>query len=98
MAGRGASQAGKNSDTAVRAGTGDTQRLEAQIEAARDQLATTIDAIAGKVAPQNVAAKAKERARDVVVNPDGSLKKDRVVKIASVAAVVLAIGLWRRFR
>lgn len=83
---------------APQAGTGDTDRLEAQIETARAQLATTIDAIAGRVAPQNVAAKAKARAKDVVVNPDGSLRKDRVVKLASVAAVVLAVGLWRRFR
>ncbi len=77
---------------------GSNERLEAQIEAARDQLASTIDAIADKVAPANVAAKAKSRARGVVVNPDGSLKKDRVVKIAAIAAVVLAVGAWRRYR
>jgi hypothetical protein len=73
-------------------------RLEAQIEEARNNLAETIDQIAERVAPANVAAEAKSKARSVVVNPDGSLRKDRVIKIAAVAGVVLAIGIWRRYR
>ena len=77
---------------------GPTARLEAQIEEARNNLAETIDQIAGKVAPANVAAEAKSKARSIVVNPDGSLKKDRVIKIAAVAGIVLAIGVWRRYR
>ena len=79
-------------------GTGETARLEAQIEQAREQLAVTIDAIAERVAPANVAAEAKSKARAIVVNPDGSLKRDRVIKIAAVAGIVLAIGAWRRYR
>jgi hypothetical protein len=34
----------------------------------------------------------------MVINPDGSLRKDRVIKIAAVAGIVLAIGAWRRYR
>lgn len=79
-------------------GGGSTARLEAQIAAARDELAVTIDQIAARVAPANVAAEAKSKARSVVVNPDGSLRKDRVIKIAAVAGIVLAIGAWRRYR
>jgi hypothetical protein len=75
-----------------------TARLEAQIEAARNNLAETIDQIAERVAPANVAAEAKSKARSIVVNSDGSLKKDRVIKIAAVAGIVIAIGAWRRFR
>ena len=76
---------------------GSNARLEAQIEQARNNLAETIDQIAERVAPANVAAEAKSKARSVVVNPDGSLKKDRVIKIAAVAGIVLAIGAWRRY-
>lgn len=77
---------------------GQAARLEAEIEAARNQLAVTIDQIAGRVAPQAVAAQAKSKARGIVVNADGSLKKDRVIKIAAVAGLVLVIGAWRRYR
>ena len=78
--------------------TGEAARLEAKIESARDELAATIDQIAERVAPANVAAEAKSKARGVVINPDGSLRKDRIIKIAAVAGIVLAIGAWRRYR
>lgn len=77
--------------------SGQNARLEAQIEEARNNLAVTIDQIAGRVAPANVAAEAKSKARSIVVNSDGSLRKDRVIKIAAVAGIVLAIGAWRRY-
>ena len=76
----------------------DAARLEAQIETARNELAGAIDQIAERVAPKNVAAEAKTKARAIVVNPDGSLRKDRVIKIAAVAGIVLALGAWRRYR
>lgn len=87
MGGRGAVEPGS-----------DAARLEAQIESARTELAEAIDQIAERVAPKNVAAEAKSKARAVVVNSDGSLRKDRVIKIAAVAGIVLAIGAWRRYR
>lgn len=71
--------------------------LEAQIEATREQLASTIDAIAEKVAPKNVVAKAKSRARDIVVNSDGSLKKDRVAIAGGVVVAIAGLVAWRRF-
>ncbi|HUR76279.1 MAG TPA: DUF3618 domain-containing protein [Sporichthya sp.] len=92
MGGRGASTSNGQP------GTGETARLEAQITAARDELAVAIDQIAARVAPANVAAEAKSKARSIVVNPDGSLRRDRVIKIAAVAGIVLAIGAWRRYR
>lgn len=91
MAKRGASQAEKQPAS-------ETARLEARIETARNELAEAIDQIAERVAPANVAAEAKSKARGIVVNPDGSLRKDRVIKIAAVAGIVLAIGAWRRYR
>ncbi len=91
MAKRGASQAEKQP-------TSETARLEARIETARNELAVAIDQIAERVAPANVAAEAKSKARGIVINPDGSLRKDRVIKIAAVAGVVLVLGAWRRYR
>jgi biopolymer transport protein ExbD len=91
VAKRGASQAEKQP-------TSETARLEARIETARNDLAVAIDQIAERVAPANVAAEAKSKARGIVINADGSLRKDRVIKIAAVAGIVLAIGAWRRYR
>lgn len=90
MAKRGTSQAEKQPMS-------ETARLEARIETARNELAVAIDQIAERVAPANVAAEAKSKARGVVINADGSLRKDRVIKIAAVAGIVLAIGAWRRY-
>jgi len=90
VAKRGASQVEKQP-------TSETARLEARIESARNELAVAIDQIAERVAPANVAAEAKSKARGIVINSDGSLRKDRVIKIAAVAGIVLAIGAWRRY-
>ena len=75
----------------------DPAALEAQIEAARTQLAETIDAIAERVAPKNVAAKAKSRAKGFVVNDDGSLKTDKVAIVGGLALAFVVIVAWRRF-
>jgi hypothetical protein len=78
-------------------GRSDPDALEAQIETAREQLAGTIDAIAERVAPKNVAAKAKSRAKGIVVNPDGSLKTDKVAIAGGVALAFVFVVVWRRF-
>jgi hypothetical protein len=75
----------------------DSAALEAQIETARAQLAGTIDAIAERVAPKNVAAKAKSRAKGFVVNPDGTLKTDKVAIAGGVALLFVVVVVWRRF-
>jgi hypothetical protein len=75
----------------------DPAALEAQIEATRAQLAQTIDAIAERVAPKNVAAKAKSRAKEIVVNEDGSLKMDKVAIVGGVALAFVIVVAWRRF-
>jgi ribosomal protein L1 len=74
----------------------DPAELERQIEQAREQLAESIDAIAERVAPKNVAAKAKSRVKDVVVEPDGSLKTQRVAIIGGAVLAFVALTLWRR--
>jgi hypothetical protein len=69
----------------------DPAELEAQIEAARERLVVSIDAIAARVAPSAVADAAKSRVIGIVINPDGTIKKD---KAAIVGGVGLTIVLW----
>ena len=76
---------------------GDPAELEAQIERARAELAATVDAIAERVHPKIVAEQAKGRALDIVVNPDGTLRKERVIAIGGAAFVFLSFVIWRRF-
>ena len=77
--------------------TAEEAELEARIERARAELAATVDAIADRVHPRHVADEAKRRARDIVVNPDGTLRKERVMAIGGVTFVFLTFVVWRRF-
>ena len=74
----------------------ETARIEAEIEAQRDDLARTVDELAHKL---DVKAQAKERAaqvRDRVTTDDG---RPRPPLVAVAAGAVLLVGLlvwWRR--
>jgi MYXO-CTERM domain-containing protein len=75
----------------------ETARIEAEIEAQRDDLARTVDELAHKL---DVKAQAKERVaqvRDRVTTDDG---RPRPQLVAVGAGVVLLVGLlvWRRRR
>jgi hypothetical protein len=72
--------------------------IEAEIEATRQRLAGTVDAIADRVKPANVARRAAESAKAQFVNPDGSLRTTRVAAVAAGVAVVVGLTLWRRSR
>jgi len=79
------------------AGPSDPAALEAQIEEARAQLALTIDAIAARVAPAAIATQAKSRARAIVINPDGTIKRDKAVIVGGVGLMFTLFLAWRRF-
>lgn len=79
------------------AGAGDPAALEAQIEAAREQLAATIEAIAARVAPEAVSAKAKARLRRIVINPDGTIRKDKAAIVGGAGLTFILLITWRRF-
>lgn len=72
--------------------------IEADIERTRERLAGTVDAIAERVKPANVARRGAESAKAQVVDESGSLRASRVAVLA--VAVVAAAGLvaWRRSR
>jgi hypothetical protein len=77
---------------------GNPVALEAQIEQTREQLAETIDQIADRVHPRNVARRTADRARGFVVDEEGHIRLDRVVIIGGVVVAWVGLRLWRRNR
>ena len=65
--------------------------IEADIERTRARLADTVDAIAERVKPANVA-------RRTFVDDDGNLRVKRVAVLAVVVAAVAGLVRWRRSR
>ena len=79
----------------------DPAALQAAIEARRAHLSGTLDELAQRVKPANLAADAKEeavdRARRAVSDEDGNLLYERVAAVGAAAlAVVVALVVARR--
>ena len=72
--------------------------IEADIERTRLRLQGTVDAIAERVSPANVARRGAEAAKAQVLEADGSLRTTRVVALAAVVVAVVGLIAWRRGR
>lgn len=72
--------------------------IEAEIERTRARLAGTVDAIAERVKPANVARRGVESAKAAVVDERGELRPDRVAAAAVAVAAVVGLLVWRRSR
>lgn len=72
--------------------------IEADIEATRLRLQGTIDAMAERVRPANVARRGTEAAKAQVVDPQGAVRTTRVVALAAVGAALVGLRVWRRGR
>lgn len=77
------------------------EALEAAIVARRAHLAGTLDELAERVKPANLAAEAKheatDRARRAVSDADGNLLYERIAAVgAAVVAVVVAVVVAKR--
>ena len=72
--------------------------IEAEIERTRARLAGTVDAIAERVKPANVARRGVESAKAAVVDERGELRPDRVAAAALAVAAVVGLLVWRRSR
>lgn len=72
--------------------------IEADIERTRERLAGTVDAIAERVKPANVARRGAESAKAQVVDGSGSLRADRVAILAAVVVAAVGLVAWRRSR
>ena len=76
--------------------------IEAQIAATRERLASTIDSLAVKVQPENLAKGAIDKVKGIFVKDDGGVRIERVaaVAVAVVGLVVVRHRLrsWSRSR
>ena len=72
--------------------------IEADIERTRARLAGTVDAIAERVKPANVARRGALSARAQVIDPQGNLRPKRVAVLAAAVAGAVGLVLWRRSR
>ena len=83
---RGSQQGAQHDDALVR-----------EIEATRDRLAGTIDAIVDRTNPKNIARRTLDRVKAKFVNPDGSPRMETIAPVAGavVVTVVLIVGVRR---
>jgi hypothetical protein len=79
-------------------------QIEAEIEATRTRLAGTVDELAGRVAPKEIARRSAQDAKAKLYaethTADGGLRTERIagVAAAAVSAVGLLVGLRARRR
>jgi hypothetical protein len=72
--------------------------IEAEIERTRARLAGTVDAIADRVKPANVARRSAASAKSQFVDGQGNLRVTRVAAVAAAVAGAVGFVLWRRTR
>ena len=65
--------------------------IAAEIAETRNRLAGTIDQLVYRVQPKTIVERQVRSTKASFVNPDGSLKKDKVLKVAGVAVGVIAL-------
>ena len=72
------------------------EEIERDIEATRARLATSIDELADRVSPKNVAKRGADKARLTVVDETGAPRTSRLAAVGAAVAAVAGIVLWRR--
>jgi hypothetical protein len=72
--------------------------IEADIERTRQRLQVTVDTIADRVAPANVARRQVEAAKAQVVDPETGVRTVRVVALSVGLLAVVGLIVWRRRR
>lgn len=83
-------------------GPTDPAAIEAEIEATRARLAGTVDELAVRVHPKEIArrgtAEAKARLRVATMTPDGQPRVERLAAVGAAAVAFLVLTIWRRRR
>lgn len=79
------------------------KQIEAELAASRTRLASTIDELAFRAQPKEIAKRQTESARlaftDATRTADGDLRSDRVAMgLGGVGAFLLLVGLAKRLR
>ncbi len=78
------------------------RELEAEINAARQRLATTIDELAHRAKPKEIARRQAESAKvsftKATRTESGDLRTERVAALAAAAVALIGLGVLRRRR
>jgi Protein of unknown function (DUF3618) len=74
------------------------EQIEADLDAARERLASTVDTLSEELTPQAFARRAADTARNFFTTPDGQLRTDRVMKVAAVVVGLLVLRRLVRHR
>ena len=72
--------------------------IEADIERTRQRLQVTVDVIADRVTPANVARRQVAAAKAQVIDPETGLRTARVVALSVGLLAVVGLIVWRRGR
>jgi Protein of unknown function (DUF3618) len=71
--------------------------IQADLEAQRARLSSTVDQIAERVRPEAIAQRGMDKARGAFVHPDGSLRIDRVAMVVGFVALFITYRVrWRK--
>jgi hypothetical protein len=85
-------------DTATKS----VDQIEAEIAAARDRLAGTVDELHTRTAPKEIARRqaqaAKAKFTEATRTENGDLRTERIAALAAAAVALLGIGALRRRR
>jgi hypothetical protein len=77
---------------------GDPDALVTQIERTRESLAHTVDQLADRLSPANVAQRALAGAREQLQRPEARMAGEAVAALAALAVLGVAVYLIRRRR
>ncbi len=71
--------------------------IQADLEAQRARLSSTVDQIAERVRPEAIAQRGMDKARGAFIHPDGSLRIDRVAMVVGFVALFITYRVrWRK--
>lgn len=80
----------------------DPAAIEREIKQRQASLASTVDELAGRVAPkavaQRTAAGAQQRVKDAVLDEDGALRVERIAAVGAAAVALVGATIWGKKR
>lgn len=80
----------------------DPAELEAEIERTRARLVGTVDELATRLQPKEIARRSamdlRSRLDHAIRTPDGSLRVERIAAVAAAVAALASLVVWNRRR
>jgi MYXO-CTERM domain-containing protein len=96
------SESTKPTDSTPSGATKSVDQIEADIAAARDRLAGTVDELHARTAPQEIARRQVESAKtkftEATHTESGDLRTERIAALAAAAVALIGLGAIRRRR